>query len=159
MSPSMKQLRMVMLSGVFVLVFGPLGFADPLPGPCIDLQQSRPVHFEGRLTYKIFPGPPNFADIAKGDKPEPAYILQLRKPICVSGDEFIEPSKPIDRIQIFPAHEDRKKLVSWKMLRTSIGKSVAVEGSEPFGAHTGHHHAPLLLPITRITNANRSAPK
>jgi hypothetical protein len=60
------------------------------------------------LTYNIFPGPPNFEDVRKGDKPEPTYILQLLKPICVSGDEFIDPKKQIDRIQFFQITRTRE---------------------------------------------------
>ncbi|MGP0058669.1 MAG: DUF4431 domain-containing protein [Beijerinckiaceae bacterium] len=109
------------------------------------------------LTYKVFPGPPNYQDVRKGDKPEPAYILRLERPICVSGDEFIDPDAKIDRIEIFPEYADTKNEALWKALRNLIGKSVAVEGKEPFGAQTGHHHAPLLLPITRITRASGSS--
>lgn len=35
-----------------------------------------------------------------------------------------------------------------------VGRRVRVEGKSAFGAHTGHHHAPLLLPITQITSAS-----
>jgi hypothetical protein len=35
-------------------------------------------------------------------------------------------------------------------LKKLVGKSVAVEGNGALGAHTGHHHAPLLLPINKI---------
>ena len=116
--------------------------------PCIDLKQSAPFRFEGVLTRQVFAGPPIPEDIRKGDKPEPTYILQLENPICASGDDFADPKKQIDRIQIFPNEENK---VSWKQLRKLVGKSVAVEGNSPFGAHTGHHHAALLLPITSVT--------
>jgi hypothetical protein len=105
----------------------------------------------------VFPGPPKFEDVRKGDKTEPTYILQLQKPICVSGDEFIDPKQQIDRIQIFPDYADKENPELWKELRRLVGEFVAVDGSEPFGAHTGHHHAPFLLPIKEITLASRPA--
>ena len=155
----MKPIRLASLSVLFVLVSSFPGFTEPPSGPCIDLKQSQSLHLEGTLTYQVFPGPPNYQDIRRGDKSEPAYILRLQKSICVSGDAFIDSTKQIDRIQIFPAYEDRENPALWKALRNSVGKFVAVEGSEPFGAHTGHHHAPFLLPITKITPAARTAPK
>jgi hypothetical protein len=36
-------------------------------------------------------------------------------------------------------------------MRHLVGRKVRVEGASAFGAHTGHHHAPLLLPITAVT--------
>jgi hypothetical protein len=117
---------------------------------CIDLKQAKPLRFNGVLTREVFPGAPNYEDIHKGDKPEPAYILRLRESICVTGDTFVDSSRQIDRIQIFPANTTKKSQVLWKQLRGFVGRSVAVDGREPFGAHTGHHHAPLLLPITKI---------
>ena len=57
--------------------------------PCIDVKQTRTFSFEGVLAYKVFAGPPNYEDVRRGDTPEPTYILQLNRPICVSGDDFI----------------------------------------------------------------------
>src|SRR6202040_3630539 len=35
-------------------------------------------------------------------------------------------------------------------LRKLVGSRVRVEGKSAFGPHTGHHHAPLLLPINSV---------
>jgi hypothetical protein len=104
----------------------------------------------------MFAGPPNYEDVRKGDRPEPSYILKLQKPICIVGGEFIEPDKLIDRVQIFPGYESKDNKTLFRELRRSVGKVVVVQGSSPFGAHTGHHHAPLLLPITKITIASEN---
>jgi hypothetical protein len=152
----MTPMRLMPPSLILVLVLGLTCAAAPLfAGPCIDLKLSPSFRFEGVLTHKVFPGAPNYADVRKGDKPEPAYVLRLQKSICLTGDEFIDAQKQVDRIQIFPEETDKETKTLWKQLRKLVGKSVIVEGSKPFGAHTGHHHAPLLLPITKITNANR----
>jgi len=117
---------------------------------CLDLKESQTISFEGVLTHKIFPGPPNYEDVRKGDKPEPTYILRLKKPICILGDEFINPKKQIDRVQVYPDADNNNKSL-WNELRKLVDKIVVVEGNKPVGAHTGHHHAPLLLPITKVT--------
>src|SRR5262245_5741940 len=82
---------------------------------CLDLKQKEPLSFQGRLNYRIFPGPPNYEDVRKGDTPEPTYILKLEEPICATGNEFVDPNTKFDRIQIF--HESDKAAQSlWRQL-------------------------------------------
>jgi len=119
---------------------------------CINLKEKSSLSFVGALSYRIFAGPPNYEDVRKGDTPEPAYILSLEAPICATGDEFVDPGKPIQQIQIYPDETGTSPALS-RDLRQLTGKRVSVEGRSAFGAHTGHHHAPLLLPITRIAIA------
>lgn len=121
---------------------------------CVDLQKSNSLSFDGALSYRIFPGPPNYADVRKGDAPEPGYILKLDQPICVTGDEFVDASDTFDLIQIFPDGSGKAAQALGKELRRLVGRRVSVEGKSAFGAHTGHHHAPLVMPITRIEIAS-----
>jgi hypothetical protein len=108
------------------------------------------------LNYRIFAGPPNYEDVRKGDAPEPTYILTLTEPICASGDEFVDPGDKFHQVQIFPGSSDKATQALSRDLRRLVGKRVVVDGASPFGAHTGHHHAPLVLPITRISVASDS---
>jgi hypothetical protein len=148
-------MRLILFSPIFLMASIGCGSTQPSnAASCIELKQVQPFRFEGVLTRRIFPGPPNYQNVHKGDKPEPAYILRLRKPICAMGDALVDSSKQIDRIQVFPADADTDGQPLWKDLRRLVGRSVTVEGREPFGAHTGHHHAPLLLPITNISIAS-----
>jgi Domain of unknown function (DUF4431) len=117
---------------------------------CLDLKQTSSFSFEGTLSYGIFAGPPNYEDVRKGDTPEPTYIVKLDAPICATGDEFLNAEKPFDRIQVYPADSGAAGTFLSRDLRRFVGKRVVVEGNSPFGAHTGHHHAPLLLPIIKI---------
>jgi Domain of unknown function (DUF4431) len=117
---------------------------------CIDLKETKSFSFEGTLSFSIFAGPPNYEDVRKGDTPEPAYILTLAVPICASGDDFLNPEKRFDKIQVYPADGGAAGTFLSRDLRRFVGKRVTVEGNSPFGAHTGHHHAPLLLPISKI---------
>src|SRR6266699_5541347 len=117
---------------------------------CIDLKKTDTLSFEGTLNYRIFPGPPNYEDVRKGDTPEPTYILKLDAPSCATGDEFLNPSERFDKIQVYPADSGVIGRFLSRDLRRFVGKRVVVEGNSAFGAHTGHHHAPLMLPITKI---------
>jgi FtsP/CotA-like multicopper oxidase with cupredoxin domain len=131
-----------------------LGLASAANAACLDLKQTNVLSLEGTLSYRIFAGPPNYEDVRKGDTPEPTYILTLAEPICASGDEFVDPRDTFSQVQIFPESSGKAVPALAKDLRRWVGKRVVVEGASPFGAHTGHHHAPLLLPITRIALAS-----
>jgi hypothetical protein len=117
---------------------------------CIDLKHTSSFSFEGALSFSIFAGPPNYDDVRKGDVPEPAYILKLDAPICVTGDEHLKPEERVDRIQVYPTESGAAGRFLSRDLRRFVGRRVAVEGKSLVGKHTGHHHAPLLLAITEI---------
>lgn len=117
---------------------------------CIDLKQKSGFSFQGILSYGIFAGPPNYQDVRKGDTPEPTHILTLDAPICAAGDESLSPSKQFNKIQVYPADSGAAGRFLSRDLRRYTGKRVVVEGNSAFGAHNGHHHAALLLPITNI---------
>ena len=91
-----------------------------------------------------------------GDAPEPTYILRLDDVVCATGDEFVDPNNKIYRIQIFPEHSSEENRGLSRDLRRLVGQRVLVEGKSAFGAHTGHHHAPLLFPIIRIVAVSDS---
>ncbi len=109
------------------------------------------VQLSGTIIRKTFPGPPNYESIERGDKAEVLWLLVLSQPICMEED-IKEPSlspaqKDIRKIQLVfrdaAAYETHKKLV---------GKIVVAKGTL-FGAHTGHHHTPLLLTVTTLIKA------
>jgi hypothetical protein len=111
---------------------------------CLDVSKESVLTFTGTLTFRIFGGPPYNGGVTKGDTPEPSYILKLDSPICAEGDDFADPSTKVDRIHIYP---DVDQAALERKLRHLIGQHITVHGKSIFGAHTGHHHAPLVLPI------------
>src|SRR6476646_9963710 len=84
---------------------------------CIDLKQTDTLSFEGTLNYRIFPGPPNFEDVRKGDTPEPSYILVLDMPACFTGGAEIEGTFATRTVHIFVA--DGKNLVGLQRCASS----------------------------------------
>jgi hypothetical protein len=130
-----------------------IAVAAPADAACVNLQEPNSVSFEGTLIRRTFAGPPNYEDVRKGDAREPAYILKLDEPICAAGDEFVDAGSKFDLIQIFPDGTGAAAQGLAKELRRLAGQRVSVEGKSAFGAHTGHHHAPLVMPITRIAIA------
>jgi uncharacterized protein DUF4431 len=134
-----------------VVVSAMLGIGSPANAACIDVRQKEPLAFKGTLNYRIFPGPPNYENVKKGDKPEPAYIIKLDTPICAIGDEFLDGKETIDQIQLLMDDSSQSGRTLWQSLRQIDGKRVAVSGKSGFGAQTGHHHAPLLMTLVGIT--------
>ena len=132
---------------VYCLAFATAGAAK---AACIDLKETNTFSFHGTLSYQIFAGPPNYEDVRKGDAPEPTYLLKLDEPICATGDDFLNPSERIDKVQVYPADAGAVGRFLSRDLRRYVGKRVVVDGNSAFGAHTGHHHASLVLPITNI---------
>ncbi len=133
------------------------GVGSPASAACLDVRQSEPLSFKGTLNYRVFPGPPNYEDIKKGDKPESAYIIKLDEPICATGDEFLDSKQSFDRVQLLMDNSSQAGRTLWQSLRQMDGKRVLVTGKSGFGAQTGHHHAPLLMTLVRITADGGSA--
>ncbi|MEW6451685.1 MAG: DUF4431 domain-containing protein [Pseudomonadota bacterium] len=75
---------------------------------------------------------------------EQAYILRLRSPACLEGSDEYDKVEKTDRIHVFSM--DAAML---KRMRGLVGKNVRVTGS-PFGEHTAHHHAPIVMSISTI---------
>jgi len=142
------------MGGVFGLVrassitlFFTCAFVGVGSASCIDLQNSQPLMFRGRLEFVVFPGSPNFADVRKGDHPEPTYILRLSDPICITGDDFADPSRMFSIVHLVPSD------ATAGALRGLVGAEVDVVLKEPMAAHTGHHHAPLVAWVETVSKA------
>jgi hypothetical protein len=111
------------------------------------LEYGPAVQFTGKLVKKTFPGPPNFTSVAQGDTPEVGWILHLDIPICVkarAGDDFDVAVSHLTDLQLVLGNDDYyrqvKKFLTTKVIVTGV----------LFGAHTGHHHTPVLLDVKNI---------
>ncbi len=120
--------------------------------PCaIDIRKPETLKLSGKLTHKIFPGPPNYENIKKGDRPEPAYILALDAPVCASGisvgkDKPLVDTKPFSTIHLL--FGDNKAIA--KELKRLTGKRVIVQGENGDEAISGHHHAPFIMDVKEV---------
>jgi len=130
----------------FIIVVGAL--ASAAHAACVDIRDPQNLQFAGTLTYKIFAGPPNFEDVRKGDTPEPAYILLLDAPTCFFGDDFVEPDKLVNRVQLISLEGAAAQ--TYVEMRNLVGRRVWVVGKSAFGAHTAHHHAPVLVDVATV---------
>lgn len=139
----------ISLSWIAAAFAAAFGFCQAAHGACLDLAaRDNRLTLEGDLTFQVFGGPPYNGGVNKGDTPEPTYILKLDRAVCATGDDSLDANEQVDRVQVFPANDSASGL--FDSLKRLVGRKVRVEGKSAFGAHTGHHHAPLLLPITAI---------
>jgi len=85
------------------------------------------VQLKGTIVRKIFPGPPNYESIKRGDKAEETWLLVLSQPTCVQQDKKdldLNPAQQnIRQLQLVfgdsKAHEIYKELVAKKLLRAA----------------------------------------
>ncbi|SOC05748.1 hypothetical protein [Rhodobacter maris] len=103
-----------------------------LDGPCRSWGEE--VTVSGPVRKQIFPGPPNYENIALGDAEEVATILTLDEPFCLNAT-------PGDPEEIAVRKITEMQLVS---PIPASSEPVTVTGM-PFLGHTGHHHTEVML--------------
>ena len=109
------------------------------------------VKLVGTLTRKTFPGPPNYQSIRNGDRAETCWLVKLHSPVCVAEDKAdpdLNPSQ--DRVIEMQLVLDP---AAYKTDKGLIGRDVIVTGTL-YGAHTGHHHMPVMLTVKSIEAAH-----
>lgn len=69
-----------------------LGIASALTAPqsarppeCLRYQPAK-VAIRGRVTARVFAGPPDYESVARGDQPESLFVLRADHPVCVDLD-------------------------------------------------------------------------
>ena len=105
------------------------------------------VTLSGTLVRKTFPGPPNYDSVKKGDRPETGWFLDLPKSECVNESKTEPDLNPkqsgIHEIQLVLQPEQ------FQHHKGMVGRKVLATGTL-FGAHTGHHHTPVLLTVRAL---------
>ena len=124
---------------------------------CMEVGGTATSRFTGRLTRPVFPGPPNYEDVRRGDAREPAYILTLDRPACVNaaGDDNLS-RQSVSQIHLRLDPGNAASRPAYAALRPLIGRTVTIAGTDGFGAQTGHHRAPLVLTVTGAAAASRA---
>ena len=122
------------------------GIAQVGAAACLSYEPAE-VTLRGILVRKTFPGPPNYEDIRKGDQPETYWLLTLDSAICVDQDK----SEP----ELNPAKKDVRQVQlvlqpeMYRRFKSLLNRKTVATGTL-FGAHTGHHHTPVLLTVQSI---------
>lgn len=84
-------------------------------------------------------------------RPEPAFLLILSAPVCLSGEYELDNVDTARSIQIYSGDDEVERRIG-----RLVGERVVVQG-KPFGAATVHHHAPIVMDVARIDARARRA--
>jgi hypothetical protein len=79
-----------------------------------------------------------------GGKKETVYLLRLPLPICLSGSDKKDQVAEAGTIQLESSDAEVRKTIE-----EHVGKELLVMG-RPFGARGPHHHAPVVMEVTKI---------
>jgi hypothetical protein len=104
------------------------------------------LELRGTLRHEVFPGPPNFQSVADGDEPHGGFYVHLIEVVCArpSTRHAEDPTEaPLDSVAYVQLVLDS---AGYERLRPHLDQVVTVRGTI-FSAHTGYHHAPVLLQI------------
>ena len=85
-----------------------------------------------------------FTDVDYGNRVEVAFILNLAKAACLDGEDEFDKIDSTLKIHVF----SMDKAIDHS-LRANIGRQIRVLGW-PFGEHTAHHRAPIVMRVTAV---------
>lgn len=114
------------LLGLIALLCAP---SLAMAGDCLDYDV--PVALTGTYSTGMFPGPPYDDDAELIEH----RFINLASPICTKAteDSFYDPADNVTQVELLPTCPG-----------TTPGEAITASG-ELFGAHTGHHIAPVLI--------------
>lgn len=129
----------------------------PYSSEVLELSEGEPeilVKLKGRLHMMLFPGPPEYSSIERGDVPEYSWFVTLDEksfqvaantPVAPYGNsmEYMMESTNWFKVQLCCLENLREDL------HKNVGKEILVTGYL-FHAMTGHHHAPFLMDVHSI---------
>ena len=111
----------------------------PQAPPCLSYEPDT-IRVSGRLERLIHPGPPNYDDTTRGDRPEPYFYLRSAVPLCFRAAGSGDSLGAVYLVQLILPRG------GYARLRPRLGKIVALTGTA-FQAQTGNHHAPVVLTV------------
>jgi hypothetical protein len=98
----------------------------------------------GHLVNRVFPGPPDFEDVTRGDVPVTRWYLQLAAPACFSEHRYIT------QFQLVLGPEEVARY------RKFLGKEIEVTGT--LAEASGAHRTALVMNVTSLVEVRRHSP-
>ena len=115
---------------------------------CLSYEPSS-VTLTGKIFRKVFPGRPNYESLKAGDEPERPWLLHLTKPICINAEKQHDFNVAVDKVSVLHLVLRGKQFSQLTRLRRK--GAVTLTGSL-FHSFSPHHHAEVLMRVTRITS-------
>ena len=136
----MHRLSLLAVAVVAVLV------AAGTPSLAACLSYNARVNVTGTLLRVVFPGPPGYESVARGDAPEPYFVLRFNPPVCVDRDPAGNDNPGIARLRHMQLMLQPEQ---YARLRPRLGRKIRLSGVL-VPASTGHHHTPVMLDDVRF---------
>ncbi len=108
------------------------------------------VSLTGRLIRRTLPGPPNYQNIARGDRPQVVDLLILDASICTIPDYKDSPNT--DAFQGQDTIQVRRAESTWRAVARLTGRRVAVTGTLSEWA-LGPDRTPVVIDPTEVRPA------
>ena len=119
------------------------------------------VTLTGTIVTQVFPGAPNYESVAKGDKPEKAWILHLHTPIQLDAAKNAaknnnDAEKNVREVQLVlgfdvknsNADPDKTAKSQYKIWEPLTHKGITTLATgKLFHSQTGHHHTRILMTV------------
>ena len=147
----MRELSLVSVFAFVNLVSATVCPAQPQASTKCLAYEPTIVKLVGTLVRETFPGPPNYANVQKGDRPETYWLLKLAHPVCVEADKT-DDSVNRAQMEIRMIQLVFTDSTGYKKYKDLVSKEVVATG-KLFGSISGHHHTSVLLTVGELTRA------
>ncbi len=130
---------------IFLLISLVPIFATAAAKPALFYYGPANTTLDGILQTRVYPGPPNYESVKRGDLAETIWLIQLKRPVTVLDDKDPtsnnETETNVREIQLV-IHSGRDQ----QILENYIGRPIKLTGIL-FHAWSGHHHLKILMDV------------
>jgi len=128
--------------------------------PLLKLPEDAPeklVTLKGKLVLRLFPGPPEYTSIEKGDRADYCWMLHVNEEFfkIATTTPVSEPCSDLKSIMEWSNHDEIYLSLEETMTDFCCdheSKEITVQGYL-FHAHTAHHYSPILMDVKKVSNS------
>ena len=115
------------------------------------------VVLKGQLILRLFPGPPEYTSIEKGDRADYCWMLHVNEEFfkIATTTSVSEPSTDLQSIMEWSNHNEIYLSLEDNMIDFCCdheSQEITVNGYL-FHAHTAHHYSPILMNVQKVFNS------
>jgi hypothetical protein len=114
------------------------------------------VVLKGKLILRLFPGPPEYTSIERGDRADYCWMLHVNEEFLkiATTTPVPEPCSDLKSIMEWSNHNEIYLSLEENMIDFCCdheSKEITTQGYL-FHAHTAHHYSPILMDVKKISN-------
>jgi hypothetical protein len=142
----------------FLLVLG-LAFSSSAAAATAADKMAKTVEYEpaevlltGRLMTRVFPGPPNYESVARGDRAHRVLVLKLDHPVDVRNSRYPEDDQRnihIMQVSAGSTGDSKEESALKDLLVSAAGQNVVVKARLSV-ALVGSQHTPVIAEILQL---------